>query len=342
MAGGVHHVGHHGGGGGQLASPPAIEHHVADGVALDGDGVEHVLHAGQRILPVQQVGGHIGADPAVVLTDGPTQQLDLFVAGLGVGHVSQGHPGDPLGGHLAGVNVAAEGDGGQNANFPAGVVALHVGGGVGLGIAVGLGLTKRGVKGQARPDHPGENIVGGAVEDTADLGELVGGQALTQGPENRDAAAHAGLEQVAGPLPGCELEQLAAVLGHQLLVGGYHALARAQGPPGKVQRHARAADSLHHDIHLGVVLDGSEVVDDLIAERAVRKISHIQDIFQPHRGLHLLVDVGAVFGQHLRHTGAHGSKPQDRYVHHLFHLVVCIIVPPGSRTAGLPSAGKSG
>ena len=36
------------GGGGQLARPPAVKHHVADGVAGNCNGVEHILHSGQR------------------------------------------------------------------------------------------------------------------------------------------------------------------------------------------------------------------------------------------------------------------------------------------------------
>ena len=57
-----------------------------------------------------------------------------------------------------------EGDGGEDADLPAGVVPLDVGGGVPLGVALLLGLLQGRVEGQSRPDHPGEDIVGGAVE----------------------------------------------------------------------------------------------------------------------------------------------------------------------------------
>ena len=81
VAGGVDHVGHHGGGGGQLAGAPAVEHHVADGVAAHGDGVEYILHTGQRILHVHQMGGHKGAHLTIGAADGPTSILVSQVLG---------------------------------------------------------------------------------------------------------------------------------------------------------------------------------------------------------------------------------------------------------------------
>ena len=71
----------------------------------------------------------------------------------------------PWVGTWSGVDMLSEGQGGQDADLAAGVVAVHIGGGVLLGIAVGLGLLQGLVKGQARLDHPGEDIVGGAVEE---------------------------------------------------------------------------------------------------------------------------------------------------------------------------------
>ena len=187
-------------------------------------------------------------------------------------------------------------------------MSVYVGGGVPLRVTVLLCLLQRLLEGEARLDHPGKDIVGGAVEDAGDLAELVGCQAGGQGPQDRDAPAHAGLEQIADPvLPG-QLEQLIAVGGHQLLIGGDHALARFQRPGGKVQRHRGAADSLHYDVHLGVALDDPKVLDEAVPVRAVREIPHIQDIFQPHQILHPLVDQPAVGGEHLCHAGAHSAK----------------------------------
>ena len=61
---------------------------------------------------------------------------------------------------------------------------------------------------------------------------LIGRQAGGEGAQDGDAPAHAGLEQVADPVLLGQLQQVIAVGGHQLLVGGDHALARLQGPLG--------------------------------------------------------------------------------------------------------------
>ena len=42
--------------------------------------------------------------------------------------------------------------------------------------------------------HAGQDVVGRSVEDTGDLLDLVGGQALADWPDNRDTAAYAGFK----------------------------------------------------------------------------------------------------------------------------------------------------
>ena len=84
--------------------------------------------------------------------------------------------------------MTAKCQGGKDADFAAGVVPFDIGGGILLGIAVFLGLLQRRSKAQPRPDHAGEDIVGGAVEDAADLGDLIGGQALIQRADDGDTA----------------------------------------------------------------------------------------------------------------------------------------------------------
>ncbi len=190
--------------------------------------------------------------------------------------------GDALRGHLPGVNMPPKRQGGQDAGLPAGVVALNVGRGIPLGIAVVLGLLQGVLKGQASADHPGEDIVGGAVEDARDLSELIGGEALTDGADDRDTAAHAGLEEIAHAVLLGQLKQLIAVGGHQLLVRGDHALARVQGAAGIIQRNGGAANGLHHHIHLGVILDDGEIVDDLVGKNAVREVTDVQNILDGH------------------------------------------------------------
>ena len=322
VPGNIHHIGHHSGGGGQLARAAAVEHHIAHGVSGDRDGVEHILHTGQGVLTRDQVGGHKGAHLALRLPDGPAQQLDLIAAGVSIGHIGQAHSPDALGGNLVGIDVLPKRQGGQDAGLAAGVVTVHVGGGVLLGIAVGLSLLQSLVEGESRLDHPGEDVVGGAVEDTGDLIHLIGGQAGIQGPQDGDSTAHAGLEQIADAVLLGQLQQLIAVGGYQLLVGRDHALSGLQGTGGVVQGSAYTADGLHHDAHLGVMLDRREVLDKQILVRALKNIPGPHDVFQPDLVVHPSIDQSAVLGQHLSHTGTHSPEAQNRYIYHSVHLIL--------------------
>ena len=264
--------------------------------------------------------GHIGADLSVQLLYRPSKQLDLPVARLSVGHVGQRDAGDPLGGYLPGVHMTAEGDGGENTDLPAGVVSFHVGGGVLFCITVLLGLFQRGLKGEARAYHAGEDIICRAVQDSADLCELVGGQALREGTQNRDAAAHARLKQIAHAHLRRQLDELVPALGHQLLIGGNHALPGPQRPARIVQGHCGPTDGLHNDIYRLVVFNGRKIMDDLVLKGALRKVAHIQNIFQADGRLHLLVDMFPIFGQHLGHTGPHRAKAQNCNIYHTIKL----------------------
>ena len=76
------------------------------------------------------MGSHKGAHLALRLPNGAAQQLDLIAAGVGVGHVGQGHSPDALGGHLVGIHMLSEGQGGQNADLPAGILAVYIGRGI--------------------------------------------------------------------------------------------------------------------------------------------------------------------------------------------------------------------
>ena len=187
-------------------------------------------------------------------------------------------------------------------------MALHVGGGVPFGVALLLGLPERRAEGEPRPDHPRENIIGGAVENAVDFQNLIGSQALAQGPDDGDAAPHAGLKEIANALLPRQLGELIAAGGHQLLIRGDHALASLQRPSGEVQGDGRPADGLHHDIHLGVVLNDGKVLHKAVCKGAVREVPHIQNILQPDQSARLALDAVLVPGEHLRHAGAHGPK----------------------------------
>ena len=76
------------------------------------------------------------------------------------------------------------------------------------------------------------------------------GQAAAGG--NGDAAAHAGLKQIADAPLFRQGQQLTAPLRHQLLVGGDHVLARGERGFEDLGRGVLAADELDHNVYGGV------------------------------------------------------------------------------------------
>jgi hypothetical protein len=61
-----------------------------------------------------------------------------------------------------------EADAGQDGQFVGGIPALNIVGGIGLSIAQFLSLLQRLAESRALLGHPGENVVGGAVDDGVD------------------------------------------------------------------------------------------------------------------------------------------------------------------------------
>ncbi len=88
----------------------------------------------------------------------------------------------------------AEGDLRQDGQLVGGVGAVDVEGRVGLGVAAPLGLGQRLGVALALLGHARQDEVAGAVEDALQRQDLVGGQALGQGGDDRHAAGDAGLE----------------------------------------------------------------------------------------------------------------------------------------------------
>ena len=267
------------------------------------------------------MGRHIGTHPSVRLAQRPAQQLDLLACTVGIVHIRQGDTSDAFGGHQLGVHILAERQIRQNADFPAGVIAQDVRRRIPLGISILLGLLQGRLKGEPRPDHPSEDIVGGAVEDAADLFHLVGRQTHGQGANDGNATAHAGLKEVAHALLLSQSGELQPVTGHQLLVGGHHVLACAQSPLGEVQSHRGSADGLHHHGYLRVLLDHRKVLHKGTAIGRLVKVPHVQDVLDLYLVPYTAGDGIFILTQHLSHSGPHGAVAQDRYFYHVVHLV---------------------
>ena len=139
---------------------------------------------------------------------------------------------------------------------------VDIGGGIPFGIAELLSQGQRVLEAHALLDHLGEHEVGGAVEDTGDLIHLVGREALVDRAQDRDAAAHARLEQEVEVAVFRDLQQLVPLGRHQFLVGGDDAFARLQAAFDEFIGRMEAAHGLHHDADIRVVQDIVEILSE--------------------------------------------------------------------------------
>ncbi len=156
---------------------------------------------------------------------GDAEQLDAVAELLGVADVFARQLGDAFGVGLVELHRDAEGDRRHDGELVRGVDALDVEGRVGLGIAQPLRLLQRSVERQPLVAHLGQDEIGGAVDDAGDPFDAVGGQALAQRLDDRNAAGHRRLERDHHALFLRRGEDLVAVQGEQRLVGGDDVLA---------------------------------------------------------------------------------------------------------------------
>ena len=184
--------------------------------------------------------------------------------------VSNGDVADAAGRDVVRVDVMPAGEAGQNGDFAAGIAAIHIVAGVlRLGVAELLGNFQGLVKAHVLALHLRQHEVRRAVDDAADAADMVGGQALVHRGDDRRAAADAGLKQEGRAVLFGKGQQLCAVGGHHLLVGGAYAAAALKAGLYIRIRKAGAADGLHHHLDLRVFQNGIEVLYKQVCIRMV-------------------------------------------------------------------------
>ena len=157
---------------------------------------------------------------------------------------------------LAVVEVAVERHGRKDRQLVGGVVAVHVGRGVGLGIAKALGFGQDVGEFGALAVHLGQDEIGGAIHNAEKHLEAVGGQGLAKGVDDRDSAAHAGFEVQGDVVLARQGEQLGAFLGDELFVGGDYVLAGLERGFDEGLCRLDAADDFDHDADVRVIQYG--------------------------------------------------------------------------------------
>ena len=156
------------------------------------------------------------------------EQLDDAVEVLGRGDVVGGDVGDPLPVHLVTAHPGVEGQGGQQGSLGGRVIALDVGGRIGLGVSLLLGLGNCLLKIHACGRHLVQDVVGRPIDDPHHLTYLIAHQGLPQRAHDRDGTSHGSLVvEIDTIVLGGRVEFL-AVGSQQGLVGGDDGLATAQ------------------------------------------------------------------------------------------------------------------
>ena len=147
VAGRHHQIAHHRRCGRRAAGALAVEHQPACGLGLDHHGVERAVDRGQRVGQRHQRRVDPGRNPLLPIVGGDSladrQQLDGAAQRPGRLEVGRGDLGDALAVDVVGGDPGVEGDGRQDGRLGRGVVALDVGGGIGLGVAQRAGVGQR-------------------------------------------------------------------------------------------------------------------------------------------------------------------------------------------------------
>ena len=233
------------------AGAAAVEHQLADRVALDEHRVERVAHRRERVAERDHRRMHAHRDLAVELF-GDREQLDDVAEVARRRDVVERDVRDALAVDVTGRRRAPNAIDAMIAALAAASKPLDVGGRVGLGEAEALCLVERVGERGTGVGHAGEDVVGGAVHDAHHPPDAVAGQRFAQRPDQRDPTAHRCLEEDVDARALGGLEQLATVGRDQLLVGGDDRLAAHQRFDDEGAGRLDAADHLDDDVDFGI------------------------------------------------------------------------------------------
>ena len=152
-----------------------------------------------------------------------------------------------------------KGNGGHDGELVAGVVAFHVKGRVGFGVAQCLRFFQHVGKVGTLLAHFAEDEVGRAVDDAGQPFDTVGRQAFAQRLDDGDAASYSRFERHHHAFFLRAGKNFVAVYRQQLFVGGNHVLAVGNSLQYQLFGHGVATDQLYHDVHIGVVDHGKRI-----------------------------------------------------------------------------------
>ena len=181
-----------------------------------------------------------------------------------------------------------------------------------LGVAQLLSDLQSLVKAQILPHHLGEHEVGGAVDDAFHLGDDVGREALVHRGDDGRTAAHGSLEQEGAVVCLGQSQQLCAVGGHHLLVGGADAPTALETGLDVRVSEAGAADGLDDDLYFGVFQNGVKILYKQLCGLMIREVFGVKDVLDLYPFACTAGDACGVEAEPLVHAAAHRAKAQNR------------------------------
>ena len=208
----IDQVGNNGRGGRTGAGTAPLQHDLTDKIALNNDGVKHTFDLSNR-----RGDGDEGRVDALLDTTfgqkGGAEQLDPVPQLLGVFHVQMGNIAYPLDIDRREIDGDTEGDTGENSQFMGGVVAIDVEAWIGLRVAELLRLGEHIGKVATTLPHRREDVITGSVENAGNTADTIGGKALAQGLDDRNAASDRCLEAKRDRFRGSQPAERDAMMG---------------------------------------------------------------------------------------------------------------------------------
>ena len=191
--------------------------------------------------------------PGPILMPAPDrQQLDPVSEIGGEGDVLGGDLFDPLGKDLLYGNMGVRDDPRQQRQLVGGIVPVDIQGRIGLGEALLLGLLHRLVIAEPCLLHPRQHVVARTVENSAEVGNLVGDQPVLENLDDGDRGRDTGLVVHATIVDPGDLEDLLTMEGKSGLVGGYDILSIHEGINHPLPWQIDTTGDLHHQLNIRI------------------------------------------------------------------------------------------
>lgn len=310
----AHQIGNDGDAGGIGPGALAVVEGVGAVSATGPDGVVGAANGGEDGVLGNQ-GGTDGGEEALGGGFSGADEADGAADLGGVAEVDRGNGADAGSGDVSGGQLDAEGEGGEEGEFGAGIEAVDVGGGVGFGVAEALGFGENGVEFAVILLDFAEDVVTGSVENAVEGFEAVGGDTFAKDAMDGNAAADAGFHGEEDALGGGLAPEGDAVEGDEFLVGGDDGFAGGDGGLDDFPGDGGAADQFGDDLDIGVGDDVAPVLGDEGAVKprgeSLRGGRAAADGGDDEAKAELLGDLAGVFGENGKRTGADIAETDD-------------------------------